>query len=314
MGANVEGEIEAANSPLSRDDPVTTLEIKSSQLHGTTVEPHEVPLAIDELPLVALLGAFAEGETIVRGAQELRVKETDRIETVVAGLRALGAQIEATDDGFVVTGRGSLHGGTISSRGDHRLAMLGAIAGLASTGGVEVDGMEAAARLLSDLHSRSGSPRNVIIAIDGPAGAGKSTVARAVAARLGFNYLDSGAMYRCVALASLEDPSHEPAELAAALTIRIGKRILIDGRDVTAAIRTAEVSARASEVAADPSCARRARTDPARAARDGRLGRRGPRYRHRGRSRRRAQDLPHRERRGPRGTPRQRADRLAGSP
>lgn len=92
----------------------------------------------------------------------------------------------------------------------------------------------------------------MIIAIDGPAGAGKSTVARAVAARLGFNYLDSGAMYRCVALASLEDPSHEPAELAAALTIRIGKRILIDGRDVTAAIRTAEVSARASEVAADP--------------------------------------------------------------
>ena len=107
--------------------------------------PHEVPLAIDELPLVALLGCFAEGETVVRGAQELRVKESDRIATVVDGLGALGAQIEATDDGFVVTGTGGLRGGTIASHGDHRLAMLGAVAGLASREGVTVEGMDAAA-------------------------------------------------------------------------------------------------------------------------------------------------------------------------
>ncbi len=144
MGASVAGEIEPAGSPLIADDPVTTLEIRSAQLHGTTVEADEVPLAIDELPLVALLGTFAEGETIVRGAQELRVKETDRIATVVGGLQALGAQIEATADGFVVTGTGGLDGGTISSYGDHRLAMLGAVAGLASRHGVEVDGIEAA--------------------------------------------------------------------------------------------------------------------------------------------------------------------------
>ena len=144
MGANVVGEIEPAGSPLIADDPVTTLEIRSAGLHGTTVEAHEVPLAIDELPLVALLGAFAEGETVVRGAQELRVKETDRIATVVGGLGALGAQIEATSDGFVVTGTGGLQGGAISSHGDHRLAMLGAIAGLASRQGVAVDGIEAA--------------------------------------------------------------------------------------------------------------------------------------------------------------------------
>ena len=130
MGASVAGEIEA--------------EIRAAGLHGTTVEADEVPLAIDELPLVALLGAFAEGETVVRGAQELRVKETDRIATVVGGLEALGAQIEATADGFVVTGTGGLRGGAISSHGDHRLAMLGAIAGLASRHGVEVDGIEAA--------------------------------------------------------------------------------------------------------------------------------------------------------------------------
>ena len=94
---------------------------------------------------MALLGCFAEGETVVRGAQELRVKETDRIATVVDGLRGLGADIEATADGFVVQGTGGLRGGTIASHGDHRLAMLGAVAGLASREGVEVDGMEAAA-------------------------------------------------------------------------------------------------------------------------------------------------------------------------
>ena len=104
-----------------------------------------MPLAIDELPLVALLGCFAEGETIVTGAEELRVKETDRIATVVDGLRGLGADIEATYDGFVVRGTGGLRGGTIASHGDHRLAMLGAVAGLASREGVTVDGMDAAA-------------------------------------------------------------------------------------------------------------------------------------------------------------------------
>jgi 3-phosphoshikimate 1-carboxyvinyltransferase len=104
-----------------------------------------VPLAIDELPLIALLGCFAEGETVVRGAQELRLKESDRIATVVDGLRGLGADIEATADGFAVTGTGGLRGGAIDAHGDHRLAMLGAVAGLASREGVEVRGIEAAA-------------------------------------------------------------------------------------------------------------------------------------------------------------------------
>jgi 3-phosphoshikimate 1-carboxyvinyltransferase len=104
-----------------------------------------VPLAIDELPLVALLGCFAEGETVVRGAGELRVKESDRITTVVEGLRGLGAEIEATEDGFAVQGTGGLRGGQIEAHGDHRLALLGAVAGLASREGVEVGGMEAAA-------------------------------------------------------------------------------------------------------------------------------------------------------------------------
>jgi cytidylate kinase len=92
----------------------------------------------------------------------------------------------------------------------------------------------------------------MVIAIDGPAGAGKSTVARALARELGFGYLNSGAMYRCVALLALADPGAEPARLAAAARIELGERVLLDGRDVTAAIRSPEVSEKASHVAADP--------------------------------------------------------------
>jgi 3-phosphoshikimate 1-carboxyvinyltransferase len=109
------------------------------------VESDEVPLAIDELPLVALLGCFAEGETIVGAAGELRVKESDRIAGLVEGLRSLGAEIEEARDGFRVRGTGGLVGGRLDARGDHRLALLGAVAGLASRDGVEVVGMEAAA-------------------------------------------------------------------------------------------------------------------------------------------------------------------------
>ena len=145
MGAPIDGAIEPPGSPLTAEEPTTTLEIAHGALRGVAVEPAEIAQAIDELPLVALLGCFAEGDTVVRGAQELRVKETDRIATVVEGLGALGAAIEATDDGFVVHGGGGLRGGVLRAHGDHRLAMLGAVAGLCSREGVEVVGLEAAA-------------------------------------------------------------------------------------------------------------------------------------------------------------------------
>jgi 3-phosphoshikimate 1-carboxyvinyltransferase len=145
MGGIVIGDLEEEpGDEIATAEPVSDLDVAAGPLVGTVVEPEEVPLAIDELPLVALLGCFAEGETVVRGAQELRYKESDRIATVVDGLRGLGATIEATEDGFAVTGTGGLRGGRISSHGDHRLAMLGAVAGLASKEGVEVKGMEAA--------------------------------------------------------------------------------------------------------------------------------------------------------------------------
>ena len=146
MGGRVEGALEDdPGHAIPPTEPISDLEVRGGPLRATVVEPAEVPLAIDELPLVALLGCFAEGETVVRGAGELRVKESDRIATVVDGLRGLGADIEATEDGFAVRGSGGLRGGTIASHGDHRLAMLGAVAGLASREGVRVVGMEAAA-------------------------------------------------------------------------------------------------------------------------------------------------------------------------
>ena len=145
MGAVIVGELEEPGT-FSDEEPVGDLDVAAGPLEGTEVLPEEVPLAIDELTLVALLGAFAEGDTVVRGAAELRHKESDRIAATVTGLRGLGADIEELDDGFVVHGTGEpLRGGTIDSLGDHRLAMLGAVAGLASQEGVEVVNMEAAA-------------------------------------------------------------------------------------------------------------------------------------------------------------------------
>ncbi|HEV2974656.1 MAG TPA: 3-phosphoshikimate 1-carboxyvinyltransferase [Solirubrobacteraceae bacterium] len=144
MQGIVLGDLEEETGELSPVEPVSDLDVAHGQLEGTVVEAEEVPLAIDELPLVALLGCFAEGETLVRGAHELRVKESDRIAGVVEGLRGLGAEIEATEDGFVVRGTGGLRGGVIDARGDHRMAMLGAIAGLASREGVDVRGIEVA--------------------------------------------------------------------------------------------------------------------------------------------------------------------------
>jgi 3-phosphoshikimate 1-carboxyvinyltransferase len=144
MGAVVAAELEP-HGAFGALEPVADLEVAATVLRGTVVEGDEVPLTIDELPLVALLGCFADGETLVAGAEELRVKESDRIVALVEGLRSLGAEIEEAHDGFRVRGTGGLVGGRLDARGDHRLAMLGAVAGLASRDGVEVVGMESAA-------------------------------------------------------------------------------------------------------------------------------------------------------------------------
>ena len=137
--------IEVVEERIGRGgEPIGAVVARHGELTGTRVHAEEVAVTIDELPLVALVGCFADGRTVVRGAQELRHKESDRIAAVADGLRSLGADIEALDDGFAVTGKGELRGGSIDARGDHRLAMLGAVAGLASREGAEVTGMDAA--------------------------------------------------------------------------------------------------------------------------------------------------------------------------
>jgi 3-phosphoshikimate 1-carboxyvinyltransferase len=141
MGA----EIELERSGEEGGEPVGRIRARSAVLRGAAVGGAEVPLAIDELPLVALAACFAEGTTTIRDAAELRRKESDRIATVATTLDALGGRVEPTAEGLVVEGSGGLRGGGVESHGDHRIAMLGAIAGLASREGVEVDGMEAAA-------------------------------------------------------------------------------------------------------------------------------------------------------------------------
>jgi 3-phosphoshikimate 1-carboxyvinyltransferase len=140
MGAEIEVEREGERG----GEPSGRIRVRPSRLHGTEVAGGEVPLAIDELPLVALAACFAEGETTIRDAGELRRKESDRIATVSAALKALGAGVETDGDGMRIEGGSGLRGGTVDSHGDHRVAMLAAVAGLASREGVEVSGMEAA--------------------------------------------------------------------------------------------------------------------------------------------------------------------------
>jgi len=141
MGAR----ITAYNRRRIGGEPAGDLDVRHAELVSTDVGPDEVPLAVDELPLFALAAACAHGTSTLRGAAELRAKETDRIEAVVDGLRALGAHIRATRDGFRIRGvPARLRGGTVDSRGDHRIAMLGAVAGLVSREGVAIRGADAA--------------------------------------------------------------------------------------------------------------------------------------------------------------------------
>jgi len=124
-------------------EPLGDVQVQHAELVATEIEAAEVPLLVDELPLVALLASYAHGNTVVRGAAELRLKESDRVEAVTDLLRACGAHIRSRDDGWAITGvPARLRGGRVEARGDHRIAMLAAVTGLASREGVEVEGAE----------------------------------------------------------------------------------------------------------------------------------------------------------------------------
>jgi 3-phosphoshikimate 1-carboxyvinyltransferase len=136
-------------------EPVADIEVRPAELVATDIEPELIPSLIDELPLLVLLASFARGTTTIRGAGELRVKESDRIATVVELLSTVGGRVKALEDGFQVQGvPHRLRGGRVDAAGDHRIAMLGAIAGVCSQEGVSVDGADALAVSFPDFAER----------------------------------------------------------------------------------------------------------------------------------------------------------------
>ncbi len=138
-------------------EPIADVVAETSALEAVEIGGDVVPTVIDELPVLALAACMAEGTTVVRDAEELRVKESDRIAATVEGLSALGANIEERPDGMIIHGGGGLKGGSATSHGDHRIAMTLGIAGLASAGETVVEGAEAAAISYPDFWDTLGS-------------------------------------------------------------------------------------------------------------------------------------------------------------
>lgn len=123
-------------------EPTADITVRTSSLKGTVIEGAVIPKLIDELPIIAILACFANGTTIIKDAQELKVKESNRIDVMVQNLSAMGADIEATDDGMIIRGGKPLHGAIIDSKLDHRIAMSFAIAGMNAEGNTEIQGAE----------------------------------------------------------------------------------------------------------------------------------------------------------------------------
>lgn len=138
------GHIEYINMREVGGEPVADLHVKASTLQGIDIGPAIAPSMIDEFPILFVAAALAQGRTVTRGLEELRVKESDRLATMAQGLRAIGAQVEETEDGLIIDGTGGeplTGGGPVATKLDHRIAMSFAIAGLVSRNGVEIDDM-----------------------------------------------------------------------------------------------------------------------------------------------------------------------------
>jgi 3-phosphoshikimate 1-carboxyvinyltransferase len=259
-----------ARVTLVPDGPGTaSIRASAGPLRATAVQAREIP-SLDEVPVLAVAAAVAEGTTVFSDVGELRVKEVDRLAAVASLVEAFGASARVEGDTLAVTGvAGPLRGARVDSLGDHRMAMAAAVAGLAARAGERslITGFAAVATSYPDFAgdlarlaggpARRDAPRPLLVAIDGPAGAGKSTVSRAVAEHLGVERLDTGAMYRAVAALALArgiapDDAAAVAALAEAARIEAGPRVLIDGHDVTAVIRSPEVGRVVSIVAANP--------------------------------------------------------------
>lgn len=268
--------IEAVERGVSAGEPWGDLRIcAAASLQATEVSGHEARLAIDELPILMVAMARAQGRSVVRDAADLRNKESDRIDAMAALLRGFGVAVETTPDGIIIDGGGrgeaQVRVAQVDAASDHRIALSAAVMALAGPQAVEVSGFEAAAvsygaflsevkKLTNVAHAR-GKP--VTVAIDGPAGAGKSTVSKKLAERLGYTLVDTGAIYRTVAVLALERgvDIHDGAAvepIAKSVDIRFevrpgGQHVLVgtaEGgvRDVSEVIRTPEASRAASIV------------------------------------------------------------------
>ena len=254
-------------------------------LRGVEVGGGEVTAMIDEVPALAVLAARAGGETRITGAAELRVKESDRLAALAENLREIGVRVEELSDGLVIEGTRRPLAGRVQCFHDHRIAMAFGVLGASPGCDIAVDDPAVAgvsfpgfwnllARLTDEARRDTGSPPSVtrprtgaaghcsVVTIDGSAGAGKSTTAAAVAARLGFRHLDSGAIYRAATLGLLDAKGGYgeverigPRELKA-LGLEVqwgdaGMEILLHGRPVPdAALRAERVTAMVSRVSA----------------------------------------------------------------
>jgi len=241
-------------------ETVGTIVVQPGRLQGTRIGGDEIPRCIDELPLLACLASRAEGETRITDANELRVKESDRIAAVVSNLQRLGVQVEELPDGMRIVGSMRELQGHVVTHGDHRLAMafgiLGAIPGnritiddpgcvavsyptfwsdLARAVGPVHTPARSSAAVGSSSRDRAGGddgattppaaePARFVIAIDGPAASGKSSTSQWVAQRLGVRHVDSGAFYRAITFLGLQT-AIEPEQWTAELLLREAHRI-----------------------------------------------------------------------------------------
>ncbi len=290
MGASVATE----SVTISGGEPVGTLIVSPAILRGVTVADKEVPRCIDELPLVACLAARADNgsETVIRGAAELRVKESDRITAVVNNLRSIGVEASELPDGLVVRGSNSPLRGFVTTFGDHRLAMAFGVLAACPENDIVIDDKECASvsypSFWSDLNSviassssqtqtqtqtqtqksfadvsiKGGRVKHMVIAIDGPAASGKSSTAQWVAKRLAVRHVDSGALYRAITWLALEHAGEaanwsadEVSKLFGLVAWRYSSNsVLPDVTGVSSdeALRSARVTQQVSRIAAMP--------------------------------------------------------------
>ena len=231
------------NERVVAGEQVADIIVTSSALKGVTVPAERAPSMIDEYPILAVAAAFAEGETVMQGLAELKVKESDRLKAIVEALSACGVLARAEGDTLTVTGSKEVPrgGATVTTHFDHRIAMAFLVMGMATAQPVTVDDGTAIqtsfpgfSHLLNSLgadiqpvgmtHAPARAHPPIVIAIDGPAASGKGTLARRMAEYFDLAYLDTGSLYRAVGMKMVyaaQDPADREAALAAARSIEV---------------------------------------------------------------------------------------------